>query len=272
MSDASENRPAVLTGRSPRVFILEFTGGFGPPSGESLQAVGTIEPVCPYCGAVLKKKPGAKTKCRACGNFIYVRTRPFDGERISVTEDQIELVAEQWAIRNGTHAEFLAAQRTRDEERTRLAQELGRQPTRDELKVALYNKDLVDYSATNDWGLYRCALWEMGNVLRKASNWQATLLMYLEVCYLDMNGPNNLGGCHDPDLIREYPPFSPDTAGDTWINIVLEISVVANNGGVDLRQDRRPARAQRERDHGSAHPGGHGPERLSPLAGRDRSR
>ena len=40
-------------GRGGRVtgaaFLLQATGGFGPPSGETLQAVGTVEPVCPYC-------------------------------------------------------------------------------------------------------------------------------------------------------------------------------------------------------------------------------
>lgn len=38
------------------------------------------------------------------------------------------------------------------------------------------------------------------------------LLIYLEVSYLDLNGPSNLGGVTDPDLIREFPPFSPKLA------------------------------------------------------------
>ncbi len=230
-------------------FILQSMGGFGPPSGEPLQAVGTVEPICPYCGAALKKKPGAKTKCRTCGNFIYVRTRPLDNQQISVTEDQIELVAEQWAIRNGTHAEFLAAQRARDEERTRLAQELGRQPTKDELNLSLLAGDLVDYAANGDWDLYRCIKWKMGEILKKASNWQAAVLTYLEVCYLDLNGPRNLGGCRDPELLREYPPFSPQTAGDAWVNAVCEVSCAANNGDLDLQQVENLFYPMAEQEH-----------------------
>jgi hypothetical protein len=227
------NAAGRITGAT---FILQSVGGIGPPSGERLQAIGTVDAVCPYCRATLKKKPESKTKCRTCGNFIYVRTRPLDNQRISVTEDQIELIAEQWAIHNGTHAEFLAAQHTRDDERTRLAHALGREPSRDELKLSLLNNDLADYAANGDWGLYRCARLEMGNILRKASNWQAALATYLEVCYLDLNGPNNLGGCRDPELIRECPPFSPKAVGDGWVNTAVEVSVIANNGGFDLQQ------------------------------------
>jgi hypothetical protein len=194
-------------------FILQSVGGIGPPSGEPLQAIGTVDAVCPYCHAALKKKPGSKTKCRACGNFIYVRTRPLDNQRISVTEDQIELVAEQWAIRNGTYAEFLAARRTRDDERVRLVQELGREPSKDELNLSLLNNDIVDYAAAGKWGFYRCTRLEMGDILGDASNWEAALLIYLEVAYLDVNDPNNLGDAsdaHREKLLEGLSNLPPD--------------------------------------------------------------
>jgi hypothetical protein len=34
-----------------------------------------LEPVCPYCGNVLDKKPKRKTKCPFCNNDIYVRSK-----------------------------------------------------------------------------------------------------------------------------------------------------------------------------------------------------
>ena len=44
---------------------------------------------CPYCKNGLKKVPSAKTKCPACKEFMYVRTR-VDGVRAVVTKLQSE--------------------------------------------------------------------------------------------------------------------------------------------------------------------------------------
>ncbi len=35
------------------------------------------------------------------------------------------------------------------------------------------------------------------------------LATYLEVCYIDLNGPNNVGGISNPKLLREFPPWDP---------------------------------------------------------------
>jgi len=43
-------------------------------------------PFCPYCKAPLPKFPTAKTKCKKCGQFIYVRTLPLDKSHVVVTE------------------------------------------------------------------------------------------------------------------------------------------------------------------------------------------
>lgn len=32
---------------------------------------------------------------------------------------------------------------------------------------------------------------------------------YFDVCYLDLNGPNNTGGLDDSELLHEFPPFDP---------------------------------------------------------------
>ncbi len=69
------------------------------PSGESSQltAIGNIEAICPYCGNRLDRKPGRKKKCPHCDNFIHVRTRPLDNQKVLVTEKQMEAINEQWA-------------------------------------------------------------------------------------------------------------------------------------------------------------------------------
>lgn len=51
---------------------------------------------CPYCHKALKKIPGSKTKCPHCGHFIYVRTKPTNGQRILIKEDQIEQIEQEW--------------------------------------------------------------------------------------------------------------------------------------------------------------------------------
>lgn len=56
---------------------------------------------CPYCGVALKKFPGRKTKCKSCGNYMYVRTRPADDERILIKEDEIELIEDEKAKKYG---------------------------------------------------------------------------------------------------------------------------------------------------------------------------
>ncbi len=61
--------------------------------------IGNIEAICPYCNKELEKKPGRKKKCPFCGNFIYVRTRPYDSEKVLVTETQIKELEKQWEDR-----------------------------------------------------------------------------------------------------------------------------------------------------------------------------
>jgi len=57
-----------------------------------------------------------------------------------------------------------------------------------------------------DWAFYRCTRVQMAAILELENRPRDALLMYLEVCYLDINGPNNMaGGGHDT---RRNPPFS----------------------------------------------------------------
>jgi len=71
------------------------------PSDLGLQEIGFVDAICPYCSSALEKKPGRKKKCPHCGNFIYVRTRPIDRERVLVTEGQLAEIERQWAIMSG---------------------------------------------------------------------------------------------------------------------------------------------------------------------------
>lgn len=103
-SEPSQDQPADALPQKPiqplasDVYIVSAT----PPSEEPSQftAIGNIDAICPYCGNRLEKKPGHKKKCPHCGNFIHVRTRPLDNQKVLVTEKQMEAINEQWAIVN----------------------------------------------------------------------------------------------------------------------------------------------------------------------------
>jgi len=173
--------------------------------------IGNTDPICPYCDAPLEKMPGRKKKCPACGEFIYVRTRPNDNNKILIREDQIVYVEEAWAIKNGTHDQFLAERKAYNEQKEELRKKFGREPIDNDIKWAQLNKKLLTHAQSNHWGLYRNARLSMGDILKKESKEVEALDTYLEVCYLDINGPNNCG-TRDPSILKEYPPFDPKSS------------------------------------------------------------
>lgn len=178
----------------------------------TLKPVGNVGAICPHCNKLLDKKPGRKKKCPYCGEFIFVRTRPSDEQRVLVTEAQAEEIKEQWSIVNGTHGEYLAQKKHFSDEKAKLAKRFGREPSENDIKWSLLNKDLIDHANNANWGLYRNAKFEMAEILRKESRTSPALELYLEVLYLDVNGPNNTGGIRDPDLLKEFPPFNKKDA------------------------------------------------------------
>ena len=62
-----------------------------------------------------------------------------------------------------------------------------------------------------NWGLYRNARFSMAEILKKESKPLQAIDLLLEVCYLDLNGPNNCGGVKDGELLKQFPPFDPKT-------------------------------------------------------------
>lgn len=188
-------------------------GATSSPGSASLQAIGLTEPRCPYCRGALAKMPGAKKKCPSCGNFIYVRTRPLDNKKVLLRDEDRELLDEQWAIANGSHAEYLAAKRHRSEVCQQLARKLGRPPAAHELEWYLLEDELRMTARDGNWGLYRNAKMNMASIARKRDNPAAALALLFEVCYLDLNGPRNCGGMgSDPSHGPRYRPFSPKEA------------------------------------------------------------
>lgn len=186
--------------------------------------VGNVEAVCPYCNCSLEKKPGRKKKCPECNNYIYVRTSPKTGEKILITEAQIDIIEEQWSIINGTHSEYIQRKKIIEKEGKSLKKKFGREPSENEIKWSLLNKELIDNASRGNWGLYRNTKLNMAELLLEESKSKQALSIFLEVAYLDINGPCNTNGC------KEFPPFQKSHAiiAPGVINRILKI--ISNMG------------------------------------------
>ncbi|MEW4452022.1 hypothetical protein AB1L30_04990 [Bremerella sp. JC817] len=190
-------------------------------------AIGNTDPVCPYCEHRLDKMPGRKKKCPACAKSMLVRTRPSDRKKILIKEDQAVLIEEQWSIANGTHDEFLAARRDHQLERARLQKQLRRNPSSNEVEYSQLAKSLDHFAKQMQWGFYRTARLAMGDLLKNDQRFEEALNVYLEVCYIDLNGPNNCGTT-EPEILREDPPFEPEF-GLLVMEVICDVDVLFHN-------------------------------------------
>lgn len=164
------------------------------PLEPELTPIGVVESLCPYCSAALAKRPTRKTKCPACGEPIFVRTRPSDRQKVLLRQDQLEELENQWAIASGTYNEFLADRERWTSTYHELKEELGREPSESEVKWRILDRDQQTHAQDGNWGLYRNTRLHMAQLLEKEGRLRQSLTAYLEVCYLDLNGPSNTGG------------------------------------------------------------------------------
>jgi hypothetical protein len=83
-----------------------------------------LQPLCPHCRQILPRRPKAKSRCKACRNFIYVRTTQNRFDSTLLTESQVdELEAIEWLSQVGTdEASF-------DDMRTTLRSRFGAEPS-----------------------------------------------------------------------------------------------------------------------------------------------
>jgi hypothetical protein len=175
---------------------ISFNVGFDQGQAvdpKSLPPIGSLAAACPHCSHPLKPRPKRKKKCPKCGQYMFARTRPTDSKQILVTAAQAEQIEEQWAIVNGTHDEWLAARRRVEQTRIDLRRKFGREPSESDVQWRLLIEDRLTHAKDNNWGLFRNSTFEMAELLRKDGRHRDALVRYLEVCYLDLNGPKNIG-------------------------------------------------------------------------------
>lgn len=166
---------------------------------------------CPYCHKTLSKIPGAKTKCPHCNEFMFIRTRPKDRSRVVVTKTEANNIDEEWAIITGSRDVFIAEEEFVAEKGILQKRFRGKNPSDNDVNWSLLNKQLMKHAKNGDWGLYRNTRFNMAEILRRELKLKAALQTYFEVCYLDLNGPMNMGGMKEPEFLKEHPPFNPNS-------------------------------------------------------------
>ncbi|GEM_PF-6067870 len=100
-----------------------------------IKPIGNEHSKCPYCNFVLAKRPQAKTKCTNCKNPIYSRIRPFDEQKVLLTENDAEQVEIQWATINGILENYLKEKQDKESIRQYLRKKLGREPLKKEIQT-----------------------------------------------------------------------------------------------------------------------------------------
>ena len=204
------------------IYTLGGVGGDNP----KLRYIGNTGPVCPFCEHALKEMPEQSQKCPHCGDYVYVRSRPIDDRKILVTESQIQIVDEQWAIADGTYEEMLAHRRDPADDRVNLNRKSDLEKSLDDVRWTLLQKELLDNKLKWRYGSYRNTLVEMGKLLVREARFPEALSKYLDVCYLDLNGTTNVAIVEDQDPSQRQSPFVLELAR-TDPSIVSEVRKLA---------------------------------------------
>lgn len=174
--------------------------------------IGNATPVCPHCAKSLDKMPGRKKKCPHCGQYMYVRTRPDDRQRVLVTEEGVHQIEEQWMFEHAMYSDHPVDRGALQAHRSALTRKLGHEPSERDVHWSLLNSQLVEHARNSNWGLYCNTRLSMAELLTREKKFRHALDTYLEISYLDANGARNVGAESDPELLRLYPPFSKDAA------------------------------------------------------------
>jgi hypothetical protein len=185
--------------KATKDIIAPFKAGY-----QGFTPIGNTEPICPYCGLKFDKMPQRKKECPNCKKIFYSRTRPFDDKRVLVTNDQVIEVDRQNEIEKGIFNG--RQQRVYTDARNEVKAKLGKEPSNYEIMTAFLTKECRYFSSRNDWGLYSNVLLKQAELSTLIGDNKEALTFYLTICYLDLNGPNNIGEIGRTPGIRRFEP------------------------------------------------------------------
>ena len=161
-----------------------------------------ITPLCPYCSSPLKKEPTRKTKCPSCRKPIFVKSRPTDKTRKLVTQEQADDIEHEWAIKGELEALPEVDKRRFEQVKSAQIDKYGSEMPK-QLHDALhsirrqsYQRQGLEYVKEGHFGLWRNTRLDIASLLdeegkKDENKLREALATYLEVCYIDLNGPQN---------------------------------------------------------------------------------
>ena len=115
-------------------------------------------------------------------------------------------------------------------EKDSLHKEFARIPSDLDVIWSLLNKNCLAHAKSGEWGLYRNDTLDMADALMWTHHDASGLPHYLEVCYLDLNGPSNNGLLDDSELLAEFPPFRFDPNGLAPVVVELATKSIKLSG------------------------------------------
>jgi len=196
---------------------------------------------CPYCGFKLAKSPSKKTKCKNCHNDIYVRTNLITKEKMLLTEEQIKELDKE---REEMAAKVHALEITLSDYYTWMEFKKVKKQLSEENKNfkdfdtiwGILNKQQIEYARQNNWGLFRNSRYGMFAILNAEKRFKEALEMLLEVCYYDINGPNNLSATNG-NTLKQFPLFDPESGitAPALISSIKELKEQLNLRWVDIK-------------------------------------
>jgi hypothetical protein len=182
------------------------------------------EAKCPYCHYQLEKPPSRKRKCPQCKNDMYVRTLPYidekDKVRVVVTEEKAEKIDIAWAKISGTYDDIMKERKRYEDIKQELHQAWGKEPSESDINWHLMMKERIEHANNHQWGLYRNTTLRMAEHLYRLKKYELSLRIYIEVLYIDVNGPNNAGkinGRYEFEVRENFKPFNPKDRGSAFV-------------------------------------------------------
>ncbi len=186
-----------------------------------MKPLGSVAQACPNCGVSLTKMPARKTKCRHCGLFMYVRTRPQDRVQVLLTEQDAQALEAQWHQYEDDKPQISPRpEHVLARVRNALHEQFGRPPSELDVLWRVFNEELLSFISSESWALYTHVLFEMAELQLIQRRETAALDLYIQAIHLALNGPRNI----DREHVRAgYPRFSaPGLVPDRYLQQLLK--------------------------------------------------
>jgi hypothetical protein len=239
---------AILTAahNSVKQYLAEQrkTGTVPLPESAKIDETGP-KPECPYCHKILDKMPLAKKKCPNCKMDIRVRTDPVEKKKILLREDQLEEFEKKLQeiqnqktiqrILNNLNIDSTQFDQTKE----KLKMRTGKEPTEKETVLEIIDNIEYHHFKNLDMGFFRNTILYKGDIFKSSGDLENALITYLELCYIDLNGPNNRGSFKgDREFLKEYPPFNSKNPVDSFLAPGILNYIIQINKELNLTKDQ----------------------------------